>query len=317
MACLSVADRNQRHLVSETRGWVEVQAAEGFSCGRRNNEALRCWGKPFRKVPLPEKKIDVQLWAIGGTGLCWVSERDLHCEGRFLDGQVLDPWDEAWGLEEIPFDPSDIAVTADHACAVGPDLGVPVCWGPSAPDPEALEEALGQDDWTEVEVSGDYGCALSEAGRMGCWGTSMRVLEDEDAPITQLKVGPSGLVCVLADGLEGIGLRCWDLDNGDSVSEPQVGGDVPGDYLVGDGFSCAITEADQDGRRDGVDLEVDCAFEDEVGERPAALADIPRDLPLVSLDAGRFHACGLLEDGRAACWGRGRSDPAISELFPP
>lgn len=156
-------------------------------------------------------------------------------------------------------------------------------------------------------------CARDVEGELWCWGENL--FGQQGPPRTNFIVEPkkvegigrvtafdtSDHTCALDEDDD---LYCWGRNESGQVDptsqlpvleDPRMGTEVPGtihSFATGLETTCA-----------SVDSEVYC-WGKILGNPGVAATSIPGiDEPIVAMQAGRAHACGLTEDGRALCWG--------------
>jgi alpha-tubulin suppressor-like RCC1 family protein len=222
---------------------------------------------------------------VGGQVVCW----GLDTFGQLGDGDGSNPPNFAARPVRVPSPPAltQVSVGAEHACGLTGD-GVAFCWGNpntgrlgigpinATPrrSPLAVSTAL---RFTQISSGSDHSCALDADGAAYCWGSNA--------------VGQVG------DGQGGGG-------PGTNVLTPVAvaGGLRFVSITAGQAFTCALTGS---GR-------VFCWGNNSSGQlgdgtRLVRLEPVPVALPtgtrVTSLDAGSSHACVVLDDLRAFCWG--------------
>jgi alpha-tubulin suppressor-like RCC1 family protein len=225
----------------------------------------------------------------------------------------------------------DLAVGANHTCAVRDDGGV-VCWGAnnqgqmgsgtaSGPVPELQTVSIPGEALAEVIHTGnDHVCVRASDEALWCWGRNGNdqiVPEGDNVVAPQVlpvegSLGAVGLSpehsCVGEVG--GPGLQCLggnaDDELGGTGAQP-IASEVPGaaavdDLALGEDHSCARAGA-----------QVWCWGSDQYGQLGQNMVAgptptktevaLPGDAML--LVAGTSHTCAALDDGMAVrCWGR-------------
>ena len=125
---------------------VEVRAGERFTCARRTNGTILCWG-------------DNSLGQLG----------DGTLTSRDAPGRVMN----------LPSPPSELAAGRFFACArLG--TGHVSCWGENsagvlggAPNPSRLPvDIAGLDDAVQIATGHQHACALHLTGSVSCWGSN-------------------------------------------------------------------------------------------------------------------------------------------------
>jgi alpha-tubulin suppressor-like RCC1 family protein len=226
-----------------------------------------------------------------------------------------------------PVVPYRVARGRLHACAWrGTDL---FCWGQNhygqlglgtISDLETPTRVPGLGNLRHVAAGNGYTCAVDEVGNVHCWGgNGVHQLGDGTTMqrlVPSLVAGVSDVVMVAAGddhtcALEANGsVFCW----GDGY----VGG--PGDAShpvpvigIADGVEVAAGALFTCVRR--ASGGVSCWGPNVYGEvgnggmgsEPTPSNVIGLDAPAAQIVAGDFHACALLSNGRALCWGKDRN----------
>jgi hypothetical protein len=218
--------------------------------------------------------------AAGGSTTCAVAGDSVRCWG-VLPGSGGNLSRVPTVVGEIP-SPLQVAVSADHACAVSTD-GTVRCWGsnefgqlglPASPTPVAAPSTSvpGITDATHVEVGTRHTCAFSTSQGILCWGENdVGQLSDGTANASGFTVVPNGAASggSFTAGLLGncgefgsSGVSCWgsnargQIGNGASpastasIAHPTAvtfkgGGGSPTitGLASGESHSCAIANA--------------------------------------------------------------------------
>lgn len=280
---------------------VDVQAGSDFTCARRANGTVDCWGYnrygelgggaagERRETPAPVVRVrGASALRVGTSTACAIVGGQLHCWGR------LEPdWDRANPVPRfLRSRPPIVAASVDDfACVVGQDRSL-WCWGANhRPRPTAM----GLTGVTDVVQGGLGACALRDDGTVHCWGWNDsgqlgRAFERErDTAYTNRPVaipGISGARRVVAGGshrcaLLGNGtVQCW----GAEWANPAF----PSDCLVTTRHSSGGGSARQW----------------RYCPTPTAIPGL-RDV--VDLDAHDTRTCAVTRAGAVWCWGNGES----------
>lgn len=238
----------------------------------------------------------------GRTVLCWGrNDRGQLGNGTTASSSVPVP---VTGLRDV----TGIAVGRLHSCAVLADGGVR-CWG--ANDLGELGDGSTTGSTTPVAVVGlpiamtavsayaGSTCAVTERGRIRCWGdnsdgqlgtgTTDPALVASPATsvasrVTRIAAGDTHACAVALGG----GVICWGAGSGGTTSVP-VPGLGSGVALVASGYarSCAV--------RSGAVLCWDASRSSSPTELWSSGA--------VAVAVGAFHGCALLDSGGVRCWG--------------
>lgn len=253
--------------VPATGTYLSVAAGQTTTCAIRTDGALVCWGGELAGTA-----------PIGGQFLKVAVTRDHGCAIR-SDGAM-----QCWQSSGVPgFGPTpsgefiDIAIGAEHACALGAD-GTATCWGS---DTHGQSTAPGDVRFMAVTVGLQHSCGIAEGASIRCWGASPS--GQSSAPSGRFTSISAGRLHVCAREING-SLQCWGGDglNGELFA-------MPGAWFknvdAGGGEACAIDTGS-----------------DPVCTGPAQVLT-PSTRQYVMLSIGETNACGLLQDGRATCWG--------------
>lgn len=185
-----------------------------------------------------------------------------------------------------------------HSCVVKND-GTVWCWGFNVKAQAGAdasrgvvappERVAGLDDAVDVDTGYFSTCALREQGRVSCWGgseagvlaldelgedgspppgsaTPRQIVDSDLFDAVDLSVGDYGACVVRADGR----VVCWGCDNRGLSGAFTEGDCSPGDYRKSGLFYPAVVGGIEDA---------------------------------VAVSVGYTHACAVLEDGSAKCWG--------------
>ncbi|MEW5850762.1 MAG: hypothetical protein AB2A00_18385 [Myxococcota bacterium] len=273
-------------------GFVEVAAGGSFTCARRHDGTVWCWGAN-----------DSGQLGVAGSG----THRPVMVEGIQ--------------------DATTLVAGGAHACAVLSDDTV-VCWGENGSGQLANGGAdrptpVGVDGVTGVVdiVSGDaHTCVVLSGGGVKCWGAaddrlgtptpSQGTVEDVVGVNNPLAISARGRhTCVIGAGDEVP--FCWghndsgqlgaDVAAASTYSATKVNG--VGSTLVlasGGGHNCALI----------INNTVMCwglADNGELGEGHSGVQATPRLVSGVTapsaLAAGGHHTCALVAGNQVKCWG--------------
>lgn len=295
----------------------------GFSCALSVDGTEWCWGKegPPRSDPtIPQRTGPADLVDIDDR--CAITEdRTAHCTGL----TVGDP-----GWAPVPGAPpvADLALLSGGLsqtglCVLGTD-GAAVCrgtneggrlgngFGRSVATPRPA--IAGLDDVIDLATGDAHACALGADGTVTCWGNSV-LGQRGDGTFTYSPAPTSpGITDATAIGAgefstcavrSGGSVECWGTGvTAATTATPQP---VPGisdavELDGGQGFVCA--------RR--VDGRVACWGASntfgQLGDGTTTPSFTPVDVVgitgAVQVVAGFNHACAVLADGTARCWGR-------------
>lgn len=192
-----------------------------------------------------------------------------------------------------------------------------------------------------VAAGGTHTCALLDTGNVRCWGDGISgrlgygnidSIGDDETPetagdvnvgdtVTQVSAGGSH-TCVLLDSLD---VRCWgasgygQLGSGDgeaigddevpaSVGEVDVGESVSSvSAATGDHVCAVLNQGNVRCWGRGEEGQLGYANHQHVGddEAPSTAGDVNVGGRVVSVSAGSYHTCALLDTGAVRCWGAG------------
>ena len=193
-------------------------------------------------------------------------------------------------------------------------------------------------DVVQITVASDHVCALLSTGKVRCWGdgsdgrlgyVNTTWIGDDETPASAGDVNVGGDVIQITAGynhtcaLLGTGkVRCWgdgsmgqlgyvnSNDIGDdetpaSAGDVNIGGDV---VLISAGqyYTCAhLSTGTVRCWGDGSDGRLGYGSTNRIGdnETPASAGDVNIGGDVVTIRAGRSHACALLSTGNMRCWG--------------
>lgn len=284
------------------------------------------------KVPLP---LPATTLALGRAHTCAVRAGQVECVGSNSNAQLGNGNNtEASGQAVTVAGLSGIQAIASHAdsnCALG--AGDVYCWGwdaiaLSTRKDKTPERIAGLDGVTAIAVGAKHQCVISGGGQVWCWGENMEGQLGDGTTSSQLKPVPakdlSGAAAIAAGAyhtcalLDSGEVRCWGKNYSGQVGNGTRGKDkVPAPVAVKDLKDAVALSAGADHtcalHANGL---VSCWGKNEFGQLgngesgaakysaiPARVKDLSR---AVYLGAGHQHACAVLADGGARCWGSNR-----------
>jgi hypothetical protein len=175
---------------------------------------------------------------------------------------------------------------------------------------------LPETKWSGVAVGGSHACARDPRGTsIYCWGLNTF---GQSSPPDRDGNPSSGLYLYLAAGdmhscvmqghpmisiHEGADVKCWGYDL-DGRSTPPEGLKAIG-ICSGETFSCGLSPVPgyKSPRMQGTPV---CWG----GDQYRIVSSTPTEVPMVGITCGLHHACGVLADGAAMCWGRNHREQA-------
>ncbi len=278
--------------------------------------------------------------AAGGDHSCAIKNNTVYCWGYNYQGQLGDG--SSPGVYPTPVsvnvvDPVQVATGDRHSCALTVGGSVQ-CWGYNAmgqlgdgtqSNSNVPVSVNGINNAIQITAGNNHSCALLEDGTAQCWGyiaqyyLTPEVITDLNDAI-QISAGASHTCALLDEGTA----KCWGgngyqvygtpgffwpytkaiaVQNGDLANLQQIVG--------GSSFTCALLKdgtAKCWGRNDkgqlGVGDTLDKGTPTSVLESPSLELNAVKQLA-----AGKSHACALLNNGTAKCWGQN----SVSQLGDP
>lgn len=291
---------------------VQVRSGDGFSCARRADGTVSCWGYN------------------GSSGRLGDGTRDSRST------PVL--------VKDIA-DAVDLSAGAAHACAVRKSGGV-ACWGYN--DSRQLGDGTNQssripvaalmvNDATQVAAGGNFTCALRKDATVWCWGDNAQgqlgdgttTSRGQPAPVISLTdvvqiTAQYDLACALVKSGE---VYCWG-DNSDGqagvdtmakdVLTPSKVASLSGVTLIESGstsdFTCALTATDV--RCWGVGS-YGC-LGNGAGSSSATPVVVVALNDAVHVSTGRYFGCATRKSGAVSCWGNnGWRQLGVGDVNPP
>lgn len=333
-----------------------LMVANNFSCAISEGHDVRCWGDfgnpkarsslPAQSLPEPMPRVparEIQTMIGGALGRCAL-QRDgtVRCWSRHDQSENSRLRLELRGVTQLAGSMSTTSCARSRTGDVS-------CWGLSAGhlgDGKTVQSrvpvpVLGVKDTLDITASVSYGCAVTRTGELWCWGRFRRIASISDGietivepsiararyrnePATRVSgitgaaavVGNEVMVCVRERDQR---VRCWHREEHSPPGRDMGLSDVA-QLVVTITGACARTFAGRvwcwqaDDLRASADLRVSDTFAGIPQPGP-----YPR--PLVDIQAGQEHVCGLRKNGRVVCWGENREGqlgrlPATVEAAP-
>lgn len=196
------------------------------------------------------------------------------------DRELVAPTPSAWGPPAAAVLEAGTIVQLSGLCALKTDATL-VCWGYAQGAQPLPPVGL-----REVSVSTTFGCGITLADSLVCWGQGdYGVTSPPPGRFAHLSVEGFHGCAVALDG----SLACWG-DNRQGEATPPQGRFTQVD--AGVGFTCALNSA----------AAIVCWGSNTGGQ------STPPDGQFTQVTAGVEHACAVRTDGTAACWGTPSSD---------
>jgi alpha-tubulin suppressor-like RCC1 family protein len=338
---------------------ISISATVGHTCAAMSGGAVECWGKSYlpktkSKVPVPVKGISgaVAVEASPRSNCVLLASHHVLCWGDDGFGQLGNGHTQDSGRPvEVVGISTAVAISAGrlHACALLAG-GTVTCWGRNAQG--ALGDGSLRNSSTPVTVRGitdavaisagqlgDTTCAVLAGGEVRCWGNDLYgQLGDGTTNSSDVPVGVTSIsdaVAISTSGqhacavLAGGGVACWGRNNrGQLGNGTRQGSGTPvhvsgitaatGVAAAPYGYTCAVVRSGS----------VYCWGPNPKNQLGDGLYPAGSTVPVravgitnaVAVTAGMGHACALLADGGADCWGyndygqlgKGAGPPRIS-----
>ena len=284
---------------------AEVAAGDAFTCARKGDGSLWCWG--------------------------------LNADGQLGVGDAVDRWSPS-EVSALGNGVAAIAAGASHACALLGDGSVR-CWGNN--DAGQLGDGTrsahsvpapvgGVEDALQIVVGNQHSCARRASGTVVCWGSSRAgqlgngVAGANAFSATPVEVGGlPGADELAARGdhtcaRSGEQVRCWGDDSSGQLGDGESGAGAyqPSPILVANlgGGAAGLTVGGAHSCARLSDGSVRCWGNNSSGQLglgyvsygSATAVPTPQALPMVvarALSAGQAHTCAIAADGSLQCWG--------------
>lgn len=279
---------------------VAVHAGQGYTCARRHNGEVECWGNngagqlgiasndPQRERPA---RVVDGSWAqisTGNTHTCGrTSGGGVTCWGHNHKGQLgngtTDPTIRPGLMAVLGVNAIDIAADGQHTCAVRSD-GTMRCWGSNTggqlgngentedptPRPVYVNTLT---DATQVALGSNHSCALRASGQVSCWGIN-----------SQRQVGTGSTASYIRSPA-----TLPDITDAVQVS-------------AGNGSACALLSTGT----------VKCWGSNQYGQVGDGSGVLRAETPVevagltnaVQISVGEYFACAVRTGGQVVCWGR-------------
>ncbi len=301
--------------VSGITNATQVETGLNHTCALLVSRSVQCWGQGGRgqlgagsaqdstvpvtvtaPLPPPPPPPAAERISSGSQHTCAIVDGGrVRCWGFNSSGQLgTGDRSERQAASPVPDLAGAIQISAGgtHTCATLGD-GTLRCWGSNnrgklgTGDRERRlrpTPVTGLSDVIQVSAGRDHTCALRRAGRVSCWGsnfagalgngsdvdstTPVDVVNSDGTPLTEVVQVAAGLDFTCVVRLDSA-VSCWGSNKGIANGDDPDNAPFPQPAL------------------------------DETGEPGTQLRGAVR------IDAGSLHACAMMTDGSARCWGDG------------
>ncbi len=253
--------------------YAAFAAAAETTCGLRTDGTLRCTGSAAFALNAPPPGTFVALHG-GSSYFCALDARGIaSCWGRDTSGETAPP------AEPL----RDLALGLHHGCGLDA-IDEAICWG---------DNRLGQatplpGPWRALAAGDFHTCGIrADDGTIACWGWDAYGQASPPPGEAQQLTAGAYHTCALTPSGE---LRCfgWDAAGADAAPTGAFTTLAAGDF-----HTCAT--------REGVNGSETICWPPLPSTLPAIPA--PLNLPLLALDGGGAHHCGLTPSDVVVCWG--------------
>ena len=318
-------------------GMVTISTGGSHGCGLEEDGRIICWGGGIWKEITPKEEGFQSVSAGYGHSCAIRKEGTIACWGDNRFGQAMPPGGShrPWRppLKDLDQDDTLETVNSGHrsTCALT-RKGIVHCWGhresgrshrfendrmndpnrrarevcdeqvnsASACGPEWIyteAELAEADRFIQISTGRDHVCALRRDGTGQCWGMSGRYRQPTDDGIISISSGKQHSCALQWDGTT----LYWGVDVGRMQRlEERQSTDVSCRW----NYFCTTRE----------DGHTDCRGHKHWTPR------IPPEERVTKVSTGKFHVCGLHQDGSAGCWTHipdvdGHEPPPEGETF--
>jgi hypothetical protein len=286
---------------------AEIACGQAHTCARTTTGSVYCWGRNRERQlgafagerSAAPVRIDglgrvAQIAATSRGACALASDASVTCWGDGAEAHRVA------GLKAL----TSLAAGGAMACGLTGGGGTQ-CWGKDG------KVTPGPSDLDGIVVGAQGACGFKrDATQLTCWGTT-------GAPKT--RTFPEKIVWAAGDGergcagLDGARTLCWGASVAGELGSPPFDASAGAAFAAfdnpvsqvafGGAFSCALL----DGRPH-------CRGGNESGELGRGVRDRGKHVELVgvtgaeraiAIAAGGAHACAVMPDRRAACWGQG------------
>lgn len=333
--------------VSGLTGVVQVDVGAFHACAATTDEAVWCWGDDdfsqlgdsaasnYSTTPVAVSGLanGASAIALGDDHACALKDGSVACWGRNDFGQLGDGifTDSPTALPVIHLAGAETIAAGRYVTCARLEGGAVQCWGingfyqlgdGTTTNRPAPVYATGFNQGTAgISAGTDHTCALTESGRVRCWGSNTNGQLGDGTYLDQMIPVPvtgltdvagisAGLIHTCALTASG-GVKCWGNNNsgqlGDGTATNQntpvdVYGLTSGVMAIATNgvHTCALVEGGG----------VKCWGNNSLGQlgdgttidsyTPVDVSGLTR---VIAITAGAAHTCALNESGGVKCWG--------------
>ena len=292
--------------IGEDFKWKKLSAGGYYTCGIEKKGSLYCWGavpslsnkrlyhSPQEYFDKPVKLDESKIWdsiSIGSRHLCGISGGMLFCFGA-NDRNQINSMPNEYFSDFIKIDESNnwtsISSASCHNCGV--NSGEVKCWGCNnngqlgrgSLSRSSVPEKINSEhkDWIYVATSSTSSCGIRDNKDIYCWGSNSH---------GQLGNG------TMLDSSIPVKVAVLKGDNDNEIAKRVL----VDEKCIAEAHECNIKEGRLfcKGRNDwgqlGLGTRVNRCDEKQIGNSVWK-----------TVSTGRFHSCGIKNNGDLYCWGR-------------
>ena len=352
-------------LVPNLTDVVQLEASDGYTCARLEDATVKCWGnvpQPYWGDPEVDEHDDVpnptSPWtlpnienvidiALGPGRMCvTLSDERVLCWGWGQDGTPPEePRFSAvplliGGLEDVV----DLSLGDKSACALKSDQSI-WCWGDNSIGQLGFESVW--KEWgtpqlaqqvppgaVKLVMNGDTGCAISDSGKLVCWGDKGIDVPVWSSPLEWEAPSSRDWTGHVGEENANVEVTNLSLDNEESCFVARDGGVSCCCDLYGGG-ECGPIEGIKGAKQVRVRLGVGCALasgnvycwgnvaygsEKKASRRPpigVAPQRVRKLKPAIEIFQGPNGFCARHKNGNVSCWETSFDDREHLVLGPP
>jgi len=355
----------QPTLVPNLTDVVQLEASDGYTCARLEDATVKCWGnvpQPYWGDPEVDEHDDIpnptSPWtlpnienvidiALGPGRMCvTLSDERVLCWGWGQDGTPPEePRFSAvplliGGLEDVV----DLSLGDKSACALKSDQSI-WCWGDNSIGQLGFESVW--KEWgtpqlaqqvppgaVKLVMNGDTGCAISDSGKLVCWGDKGIDVPVWSSPLEWEAPSSRDWTGHVGEENANVEVTNLSLDNEESCFVARDGGVSCCCDLYGGG-ECGPIEGIKGAKQVRVRLGVGCALasgnvycwgnvaygsEKKASRRPpigVAPQRVRKLKPAIEIFQGPNGFCARHKNGNVSCWETSFDDREHLVLGPP